>query len=52
VAKSKAKTKPQAKTSEVDYATENKTLRKQIKVLEMEREILKKATAFFVKENS
>jgi len=52
VAKSKTKTKPQVKTSEIDYEAENKALRKQIKVLEMEREILKKATAFFVKENS
>jgi len=52
VAKTKTKTKPQAKTNEVDYEAENKALRKQIKVLEMEREILKKATAFFVKENS
>jgi transposase len=50
VGKSKAKTRPQAKINEVDYEAENKALRKQIKVLEMEREILKKATAFVCHE--
>lgn len=52
VAKSKANAKPQAQAAENDYEAENKALRKRIKVLEMEREILKKAAAFFAKENS
>lgn len=33
-----------------DVEAENKRLKKRIKILEEEREILKKATAFFVKE--
>ena len=48
----KAKTKAHNQPAEIDYEAENKALRKRVKLLEMEREILKKATAFFVKENS
>jgi transposase len=39
-------------TSQVGLEAENKKLRQRIKVLEMERSILKKAAAFFAKENS
>ncbi len=52
VAKAKAKAKTQSHPPKIDYEAENKALRKRVKVLEMERDILKKATAFFVKENS
>ena len=34
-----------------DLKAENKRLRKQLKDAEMEREILKKATAYFAKES-
>jgi transposase len=52
VAKSRANAKPQSQVAKLDSEAEIKTLRKRVKILEMEREILKKATAFFVKENS
>jgi transposase len=52
VAASRANAKPQRQPAKVDHEAENKELRKRVKLLEMEREILKKATAFFVKENS
>ena len=52
IAKSKAEAQPVSQTAEADYEAENKALRKRIKILEMEREILKKAATFFAKENS
>ena len=38
-------------SAQVDLAAENRELKKQNKRLRMEREILKKATAFFAKES-
>ncbi len=38
--------------SRADIEAENRRLKKEIKRLEMEREILKKAAAFFAKESS
>lgn len=47
-----SKPKRERQPPAVDHEAENKELRKRIKLLEMEREILKKATAFFAKESS
>lgn len=41
-----------AAAAHAELEAENKQLRKRIRELEMEREILKKATAFFAKESS
>ena len=51
-AAARSKPKRERQPAAVDHEAENKELRKRIKLLEMEREILKKATAFFAKENS
>ena len=46
----KARTSP-AEDTESDAAAEVRALRKRLREVEMERDILKKATAFFAKEN-
>ena len=48
--KSKTGSQPEGKSLSVDGREELKHLRKEVKNLRMEKEILKKASAFFVKE--
>lgn len=51
VEKAREKRSPQAAASESSAAEELKALRKQVKELEQENEILKKATAYFAKDS-
>ncbi len=48
--KSKTGSQPEGKSLSVDEREELKRLRKEVKNLRMEKEILKKASAFFAKE--
>ncbi len=48
--KSKIESQPEGKSLSVDEREELKRLRKEVKNLRMEKEILKKASAFFAKE--
>ena len=48
----KTKTAPSQTQLSVEERAELKELRREVQTLRMEREILKKATAFFAKENS
>ncbi len=48
--KSKIESQPEGKSLSVDEREELKRLRKEVKNLRMEKEILKKARAFFAKE--
>ncbi len=48
--KSKTGSQPEGKSLSVDEREELKHLRKEVKNLRMEKEILKKASAFFAKE--
>lgn len=48
--KSKIESQPEGKSLSVDEREELKRLRKEVKNLRLEKEILKKASAFFAKE--
>ncbi len=48
--KSKIESQPEGRSLSVDEREELKRLRKEVKNLRMEKEILKKASAFFAKE--
>ncbi len=48
--KSKIESQPEGKSLSVDEREELKRLRKEVKNLRMEKEILKKSSAFFAKE--